>query len=312
MSALPKVEQGIGSGAKRSPLSPGSDTSASDFESLFHASHEPLLVITPDGEIQNANSRARELLHLSDTVLPARTLADYFSLPSNPPIVWTDAKIHSAHLANGFPVRISLRAILPESQNLLLCLDEVPVVERAESKLRHAEAELRGLLESVDAGIVIFDCVGRVRLSSVRFGQFFGLDRRQLEKICNADQLDALVADRFRDPEAFGAPWRAFLAGKAEPAHDELELMRPAPRVIERFSRPVVGAETSNLGWIEVYSDVTGERQIRAKMLQTEKMAALGQLVSGIAHELNNPLTTIMGYGQLLLGRGLAENHRSE
>lgn len=55
-----------------------------------------------------------------------------------------------------------------------------------------------------------------------------------------------------------------------------------------------------------------GERQNQSKLLQTEKMAALGQLVSGIAHELNNPLTAIMGYGQLLLGHGLLPAQLSE
>jgi PAS domain S-box-containing protein len=48
-------------------------------------------------------------------------------------------------------------------------------------------------------------------------------------------------------------------------------------------------------------------RQTQEQLLQSEKMSAVGQLIAGVAHELNNPLTAILGYAQLLETEGLNE-----
>jgi PAS domain S-box-containing protein len=48
-------------------------------------------------------------------------------------------------------------------------------------------------------------------------------------------------------------------------------------------------------------------RKTQEQLLQSEKMSAVGQLIAGVAHELNNPLTAILGYAQLLESEGLGD-----
>jgi two-component system, NtrC family, sensor kinase len=54
------------------------------------------------------------------------------------------------------------------------------------------------------------------------------------------------------------------------------------------------------VGSIHVAKDISNEKQLQQQLIQSEKLSAIGELISGIAHELNNPLTGVMGYSQLL------------
>ena len=65
-------------------------------------------------------------------------------------------------------------------------------------------------------------------------------------------------------------------------------------------------------GSICIVRDITEEVRITEQLVQQEKLAAVGELVSGVAHELNNPLASVMAFAQLLLNERDAERTNRE
>ncbi len=74
----------------------------------------------------------------------------------------------------------------------------------------------------------------------------------------------------------------------------------PLKKTLHIFSFPILDEAGQAKGIVHTVRDTTDDKALRLQLLQTEKLAAIGELVSGVAHELNNPLTSVLGYAQLL------------
>src|SRR5271157_1630009 len=203
-----------------------------------------------------------------------------------------------AHLKNGTELRFR-RTAISDPEHCCLTLEKMDVMERA-PEVHELEAELQQVLEWLDEGVVVFDENDRIRAKNARFLQILGLSADDGASLLNLEDLIRRTAHSAREPEKFAARWKAFAEGAGERRREELAMERPLPQVIERFTRAIVGGNGRRLGRVEVYREMSAQRMFQSRMVQTEKLVSTGQRVSGIVHELSNPLTTILVNAQRL------------
>jgi PAS domain S-box-containing protein len=173
---------------------------------------------------------------------------------------------------------------------------------RAPEAQSQTEAVLATLLDSVGCGILLAGTGGDLWAVNDRLAEILGHAPERLREFIHLDEVVASVSPQFANSDRMAARWRQRFQN-GEPAWDELEMITPERKVLERYARPVLDQYKQPRGWLEIYRDISGQRQIESRLFHSERLAALGQMLSGVAHELTNPLTSVLGYAQLVQRR---------
>ncbi len=168
-----------------------------------------------------------------------------------------------------------------------------------EEALRKNEKFIRDILETVDEGFIVIDREYRIQSVNKAYLAQVGLP---LESVVGrhcyevSHHFDAPCSERgevcsVKHTFATGEPFMAM--------HVHYDQQKN-PLYVETKSYPLKDAGGETINAIEIINNVTEKKKLEEQLRHSQKLEAVGQLAGGVAHDFNNILTAITGYGSLI------------
>ncbi len=165
-------------------------------------------------------------------------------------------------------------------------------------RLQRSEQKFRAIINHAGEAVFLLDTEGRVREWNKAAEQLFHKSRRQVMNNKFVDlglDLNLDLMSVFHDVQRI----RRSLTYEIQ-----VSRLGDGPQILSTtfsFIEPGVGVLAEKTGsFVVIARDITTEKQLESRMSETEKLAGIGQLAAGIAHQLNTPLGSILLSAQML------------
>lgn len=213
---------------------------------------------------------------------------------------WEGERLALRKDGGAFPVYEKTSVIKDESGRelgIVSVIDDITSRKRLQQALKESEERYRTFVETAKSAIIAVDEKGRIILFNPAAEGIFGYKK---EELLNRE-FSVLFPERYKDIYKTELKQGANQSYKPTESASELSGLHKNgeefPIDISLSScrvdgRPILTA---------IIFDITERKNLEEQVLQSAKLAAVGELISGVTHEVNNPLAVVIGYSEMLL-----------
>jgi len=201
-------------------------------------------------------------------------------------------------------VDISINGAMCAGQKLVFCVcRDVTARNKMAQALKLAAEEWSRTFDSISDAVSIHDKDFRILRANKAFADLFG---ESLHEIVGTHCYRLHKAQEHRS----GCPHQRTLAS-GKPAMAEFYESNLGKYLFESTS-PIFNEQGEVVSTVHITRDITEQKRQNERLTMTERLASVGELAAGAAHELNNPLTSIIGFSQLLMQKTVPDEIRQD
>jgi len=193
---------------------------------------------------------------------------------------------------------VSAKPIVDEEGRIIRCVETFHRITEQVLLKRETKESVQRFQQFIDSAhdlILMKDLEGRYMVINPSAANLFRLEPRDFIGKTDKELFDPKLAERLREKD------REVLQNRRHICHEETLVLGGTRHHLNTVRFPLLDYKGDCTGLCSISRDITAQRQLQKSLIQSEKLAALGKLAAGVAHEINNPLSGILAFVEDLL-----------